>query len=583
MLSPCHDGISCHRTNDHGGVRHVLGTVRGKQPLILCPSDVFRVSYLTPALTSLTVRTEMKTISAPPWTHFLIHFVFPAVGGLLGLGLSATPLPSVHALERRNKGLGTFNPLPACVFLVNSGLWMLYGVAIRDPFIYLANAPAALMSFHITLRTYPLASLSLRRYMEGILGLGIMCVAGVGGLYLFFPSASPPLSATLLPLPEKINGAMASGINVLLYASPLSTLMEVLRTRDTSSILLLWTFTAIGCSVTWAVYGAATGQISVMVPHAFGLLLNILQLLVKIIVSPPGGKPSARKRTRREAALDGRGEASEKIRAMEEGGGRVEGGAGVEMMEVVVLGGREKERPRPTTCPGAPREWRESAGGLSLSEGGDEKCWGEGKGDEDEGGWEAGEAGKEGGEAVEEAEEARRWLWGSSTGKVSTSQGRRHSKEAGSGHGKEGGGAGGRVGGEKSRAAAGRVSVRESLVPGDDDSGMLPHLRVPSTLPSPTASTASSSSSFSLRAALRPEMGRALGGWRDGTRKEGGKGRRKEVRRFRRVSSRTPLCMEGSGGSDEDLEEDGGGEGIPRGNHDADGEDRSDEVSIVLF
>ena len=210
---------------------------------------------------------------APPWTDVVIHYVFPTVGGLAGLLLSATPLRSVREVERIGKGLGTFNPLPACVFLVNCFLWLAYGAAIKDPFVYLANAPAVLVSLHIILRTYPFANTPTRRQMERVLALGMALVLAVGVLYVFLAPA----------LAMQINGALASLVNVLLYASPLSSLGRVLRTKDASSILLPWTFTALGCSVTWAVYGLATMQIPVVVPHAFGFVLNVIQLVLRLV------------------------------------------------------------------------------------------------------------------------------------------------------------------------------------------------------------------------------------------------------------------------------------------------------------
>ena len=83
--------------------------------------------------------------------------------------------------------------------------------------------------------------------------------------------------------PIQLNGTVAMLVNILLYASPLSTIGLVIKTRNSASIFLPWTFAALGCSFTWFLYGVATKQVPVIVPHSFGLVLNLLQLVLRLI------------------------------------------------------------------------------------------------------------------------------------------------------------------------------------------------------------------------------------------------------------------------------------------------------------
>ena len=105
--------------------------------------------------------------------------------------------------------------------------------------------------------------------MDAMLHLSTLLLLTLGCTYLF--SSFGP----------QVNGGLAILVNMCLYASPLSSLGHVLRTKDASSIHLPWTLTAKGCSLTWCVYGLSTGQLPVVVPHAFGLLLSSVQLLLR--------------------------------------------------------------------------------------------------------------------------------------------------------------------------------------------------------------------------------------------------------------------------------------------------------------
>ena len=59
----------------------------------------------------------------------------------------------------------------------------------------------------------------------------------------------------------QLNGNVAMMTNILLYASPLSTLGLVIKSRSSASIYLPWTLTAKGCSFTWLVYGLVMKQV----------------------------------------------------------------------------------------------------------------------------------------------------------------------------------------------------------------------------------------------------------------------------------------------------------------------------------
>ena len=62
--------------------------------------------------------------------------------------------------------MGTLNPLPSAMFLLNCCAWLLYGAAMQDYFVFCANVPSVPVSLHLILHMYPLASRRVRRQME---------------------------------------------------------------------------------------------------------------------------------------------------------------------------------------------------------------------------------------------------------------------------------------------------------------------------------------------------------------------------------------------------------------------------------
>lgn len=102
-------------------------------------------------------------------------------------------------------------------------------------------------------------------------------------MYVFSPKPATAL---------QLNGTIAMLALLLLYASPLSSLLHVVRTRNSASILLPWTFAALGCSSTWFVYGVATRQIPVMVPHCLGMVLAVVQLFLRAVFPSRCGRSS---------------------------------------------------------------------------------------------------------------------------------------------------------------------------------------------------------------------------------------------------------------------------------------------------
>ena len=78
-------------------------------------------------------------------------------------------------------------------------------------------------------------------------------------------------------------GLYATGICIVLFASPLSTIATVISSRNAASILAPLTASQVTNCLMWTVYGVfAAKDIFVWGPNGTGLVLGLIQLALKL-------------------------------------------------------------------------------------------------------------------------------------------------------------------------------------------------------------------------------------------------------------------------------------------------------------
>jgi len=156
--------------------------------------------------------------------------VFPVLGVVLSNALYFSPAPAVvRAASVGN--LGSLNPIPLALMVVSTFAWMCYAFAVPNGFIVASNLPGAVAAVGFVATTLPLIpadAVSTRRTV-GIALTGGALVSLLLWTYLTFAHVDHDTLVFVL-------GAHGSAICVLLFASPLSTLKEVLVTANAVSI-----------------------------------------------------------------------------------------------------------------------------------------------------------------------------------------------------------------------------------------------------------------------------------------------------------------------------------------------------------
>ncbi|KAH8061362.1 sugar transmembrane transporter [Aureococcus anophagefferens] len=198
--------------------------------------------------------------------------IAPTVGTVVANAMFLASLPAVLA-ARRAGDLGSLNPTPWAFILVNCLAWLHYGYLNGNPYIYWSNAPGCLLGLFFTLTGASLGSPAQVAAMEKVaVGFAAVHVAAsfVTSLYLTSPKQK-----------QLVAGYVANVILVIYYGAPLSTLAEVLATKDAASIFAPLCALNGANGLLWVTYGLTIADPFVWVPNSMGVVLAATQLAVK--------------------------------------------------------------------------------------------------------------------------------------------------------------------------------------------------------------------------------------------------------------------------------------------------------------
>ncbi len=217
----------------------------------------------------------------------LVDSVFPVIGVVLSNALYFAPLPAVISAARSGV-LGPSSVLPQAVMVISTTAWVFYALSVPNFYITAANVPGVISSVYaisITLPLIPRDRLREREQVQAVL-VGGAAIDLFLWVFLIASEASAEHRSAVL-------GLYGSLICIVLFASPLATVRDVIATRNSASIYAPLTFAQVINCGTWTAYGLAVGDIWVWGPNAAGFALGLAQLSLKLTY-PARGSNEAR-------------------------------------------------------------------------------------------------------------------------------------------------------------------------------------------------------------------------------------------------------------------------------------------------
>lgn len=222
---------------------------------------------------------------APPYV--LTHIVVPTMGMIITLIMWSSPLKAFWE-ARRTRDLGPLNPIPSVCVLANCIGWFIYGLLKRDYFIFFSNVPGILIALFSIVTAMSIYSQHTKPFeelpekytqLEALLVVIFLlwCVVSLVAVQGFNQFADPMAQM------QSLVGILSSFFAICYYGAPLSTMVEVIRTKDTSTMYGPMIVCNVANSFLWTCYGLAISDVNLAVPNGLGVVLGIVQLFVLFI------------------------------------------------------------------------------------------------------------------------------------------------------------------------------------------------------------------------------------------------------------------------------------------------------------
>ncbi|KAG1666014.1 hypothetical protein FOA52_010924 [Chlamydomonas sp. UWO 241] len=219
-----------------------------------------------------------------------LTYAAASIGTVLNIMMLMSPIGAV--LHIRSTGdIQDINPLPYPMTAVNCLAWIVYGAIIADPFIPPANIIGLAAGIFFTLSALPACD---RKMQDLFLWIFIVIALLFGGLSMVTTFALTE-QAEQKTMPAKSRrdeikwGFLCVAILCIYYLIPLSSVLHIIRTRDASSIYLPLGVAAMVNGTMWTIYGLAIGNPIIAGPNAFGALVGLIQVLLRLFYGRKAG------------------------------------------------------------------------------------------------------------------------------------------------------------------------------------------------------------------------------------------------------------------------------------------------------
>lgn len=238
---------------------------------------------------------------SPTWLLILLSILGSIFAGLLFTSLIPTWLQFY-----KKQTVGDYPPLPMLSILVQCFLWSIYGYVVQDLAVFFLNAYGVWIAILYCFGYYSFSSEKSKKFFLIMLavcaGIIICCVAP----HVFFgPNYFKVLGDDDVKYMKNVIGIAANIFNVIMYASPLSSLYTVFKQRSVQSMSFLLLCCALGSSHAWLFYGWFKPDPYIWIPNLIGSIFNWLQVVIFAIFWPMDRK---RKRLAAQARATNSGE-----------------------------------------------------------------------------------------------------------------------------------------------------------------------------------------------------------------------------------------------------------------------------------
>ncbi|XP_047336391.1 bidirectional sugar transporter SWEET17 [Impatiens glandulifera] len=204
-----------------------------------------------------------------------LSFIIGIIGNILSVLVFLAPIDTFWKIVK-NKSTEEFKIFPYVTALLSSCQWVYYGVISPDGLLVATvNGFGIFVEsiFILLFLIYAPSRMRMKRaYLVAFLNVGVFATI---------------LLVTQLALEEYdrliVIGCLCVGLNIIMYASPLSAIKTVITTKSVKYMPFYLSFFIFLNSGTWALYGFLQNDFFIWIPNGSGFILGAIQLVLYAI------------------------------------------------------------------------------------------------------------------------------------------------------------------------------------------------------------------------------------------------------------------------------------------------------------
>ncbi|XP_068652712.1 bidirectional sugar transporter SWEET6b-like [Aristolochia californica] len=203
-----------------------------------------------------------------------IRNVVGIIGNVMAIILFLSPAPTFYKIWKK-RSTEKFKADPYLATVLNCTLWVFYGLPLVHPnnlLVVTSNCAGFALEAIFLIIYFTFANKKQRRRVALALLIEVAFVAAVISLVLSL--------AHTHKLRTRIVGIICMIINCAMYASPLTIMRIVMKTKSVKYMPFYLSLAGFLTSVCWAAYALIEFDLFIVIPNGAGVVLGIIQLIL---------------------------------------------------------------------------------------------------------------------------------------------------------------------------------------------------------------------------------------------------------------------------------------------------------------
>lgn len=208
-------------------------------------------------------------------TDHQLAFIFGVLGNIVSFLVFLAPVPTFYTIYKKKTAEG-YQPIPYMVALSSAMMLLYYGLLKTNASMIISINGIGCAIEVIYLVLYIIYAPKREKVFTVkwiiLLNLGGYCL--IMALTNFLTGKSKRVT---------VMGWICAVYNVAVFASPLSIMRHVIRTKSVEHMPLFLSFFLMICAAMWFFYGIFLNDLYIALPNVFGFLFGVAQMILYVI------------------------------------------------------------------------------------------------------------------------------------------------------------------------------------------------------------------------------------------------------------------------------------------------------------